>query len=185
MVEVIPHLSPLPLSRAPGALPATSTPMSMSELEGIDLNDNSHTSLSKPIAEPTTSHSDSGDSALGLAAGMAHQIGCSVGEAIVSRLESRTLSANVGGLDVSNLSLLLKSDVRESVCFRGDSSDKCTVCEWEDVMLVFVRKKGFSAHEQSGEVLSRLIGRAREVVKVVLRRNPTTDLSQGPDFIII
>ena len=176
-------LSPSQLGRAPGVLPITSTPMPMPELEGLDLNDASHTSPPKPTVQPTTSHSDSGDSSLGFAAGMAHQIGLSIGEAIVSRLESRSPSANAGGLDVSNLSLLLKSDVREPVCFRGDSSDKGTVREWEEAMLVFMRKKGFSAHEQSGEVLSRLMGRAREVVKVVLRSNPTTDLSQGPDLI--
>ena len=47
-------------------------------------------------------------------------------------------------------------------------------------MLGYMRKKGFTAREQSDEVMSKLMGRARDVVRVGLRSDPKTDLSRGP-----
>lgn len=44
----------------------------------------------------------------------------------------------------------------------------------------YMRKKGLSVTDQAEEVMGRLMGRAREVVKVGIRSNPSTDLSRGP-----
>ncbi|KAK0151741.1 hypothetical protein N1851_006950 [Merluccius polli] len=78
------------------------------------------------------------------------------------------------------MGLVLKSDVKAPGFFRGDGSEKCTVQEWEELMLVYMRRKGFNTQEQSDEVLSKLMGRARDVVRVGLRSDPRIDLSQGP-----
>lgn len=184
-------MSPTSVGRGFGTLPFTSTPnvMPMPRLEevgGFDVTANfCHP---RPVAGSASLHTGKGEVPIELVADMAQQIGHSIGEAIASRLESRATGGNVGGItssyggmNMSNLSLMLKSDIREPVYFRGDDSDRCTVGEWEKLMSVYMRKKGFGMHEQSEEVLSRLMGRAGEVVKVGLRSNPSTDLSQGPE----
>ena len=74
--------------------------------------------------------------------------------------------------DISGMGLVLKSDVKAPGFFRGDGSEKCTVQEWEELMLVYMRRKGFNTQEQSDEVLSKLMGRARDVVRVGLRSDP-------------
>lgn len=71
--------------------------------------------------------------------------------------------------DISSMGLVLKSDVKEPGRFRGDGSEKCTVQEWEEFMLGYMRKKGFGGQEQSDKVMSKLMERARHVVRVGLR----------------
>lgn len=184
-------MSPPSVGRGSVTLPVTSTPMpKLEEFESLD--DISHIDLPKLAAGSASPQTGKGEVSIDIMAGIAQQIGHSIGETIVSRLESRTTGSNVGAniggktcsfgdMDRSSLSLVLRSDVREPTDFRGDGSDKCTVREWEELMTVYLRKKSFSVHEQSEEVLSRLRGQARDVVKVSLRSNPSTDLSQGPD----
>lgn len=127
-----------------------------------------------------------------LLAGIVEQVGRSIGESIVSCLgAAKAVGDGVGpqntsGMgelkmsDISGMSLVLKSDVKEPGCFRGDGSEKCTVQEWEGWMLGYMRKKGFSAREQSDEVMGKLVGRARDIVRVGLRSDSKIDLSQGP-----
>lgn len=55
-----------------------------------------------------------------------------------------------------------------------------TVHEWEAMVLSFLRKRGAPNEEQAEEVMSRLMGRAREVVRVGLHSNLSTDLCKGP-----
>lgn len=119
------------------------------------------------------------------------QIVHSIGENIASCLESKAIVGHVGdnvmwnacssrGMDVSGLNLVLKSDIREPVYFRGDGSEKCTMHEWEDMVTVYMRKRGVSVMDQADEVMGRLMGRARDVVKVGIRSNPSVDVSKGP-----
>ena len=120
-------------------------------------------------------------------------IGHSNGENIASCLESKAIVGHVGdnvmgsvcssrGMDVSGLNLVLKSDIREPVYFRGDGSEKCTVHEWEDMVMVYMRKRGVSVMDQADEVMGRLMGKARIVVKVGIRSNPSVDLSKVPSL---
>ena len=179
-------MSPISVGRGLGTLAYTSTPMPGLR-KVVEFDDTVNLCHLKPVSESASLHTEKGEVPIEFIADMAQQIGHSIGEAIASSLESRATcnvgvnASNSGGMDMSNLSLVLKSDIREPVYFRGDGSDKCTVAEWEKLMSVYMRKKGFSVNEQSEEVLSRLMGQAGQVVKVSLRSNPSTDLSQGPD----
>jgi len=53
--------------------------------------------------------------------------------------------------------------------FRGDGTDKHTVHEWEEIMSVYLSKRGVPFQEYSQEIMSRLMGKARDIVKVTLR----------------
>ncbi|KAL2098393.1 hypothetical protein ACEWY4_007600 [Coilia grayii] len=86
-------------------------------------------------------------------------------------------------VDLSQLSLVLKSDIREPPIFRGDGTDKCSVHEWVDLMVVFLRKRNIPAADNSDEIMSRLMGRAKDVVRIGLRSDPSLDVVQHPDTI--
>lgn len=45
--------------------------------------------------------------------------------------------------------------------------------------MVYMRKRGVSVMDQADEVMGRLMGRARDDVKVGIRSNPSVDLSKG------
>lgn len=79
--------------------------------------------------------------------------------------------------------LVLKSDIREPPVYRGDGTDKCSVHEWVDLMVVFLRKRHIPADDQSDEIMSRLMGRAKDVVRIGLRSDPSLDVVQHPDTI--
>lgn len=118
------------------------------------------------------------------------QIGQSISENIVFCLESRVLGCGEGfraehaGSSVpsesQNLKLVLQSDVKEPAYYRGDVSDKCTIYEWVELMSVYLRKCEYRQDCQAEEVLSRLMGRACDVVKIALHNYAKTDLSTGP-----
>lgn len=121
---------------------------------------------------------------------MVKEIEKSISENIVSCLELRGMGcgdrSRVGhtgteaSFDAQSLKLVLQSDVKEPEYYRGDGSDKCTVHEWVELMSVYLRKREYSQECQAEEVLSRLIRRARDVVKIALRNYLKTDLSNGP-----
>ena len=169
--------------------PFTSTPLPSSTTR------QAHTaSVLEPQADASEPVSPSGNREVSveLLASIVEQVGRSIGESIASCLgAAKAVGDGVGpqnnsGMgelkmsDISSMGLVLKSDVKEPACFRGDGSEKCTVQEWEELMLGYMRKRGFDAREQSDEVLSKLMGRARDVVRVGLRSNPKVDLNQGP-----
>ena len=121
---------------------------------------------------------------------MATQIGLSIGETIAACLESRlgnglgTSSVGPAGntvMDPSLLNVVIRSEAKEPVGFKGDGRDGHTVQEWEEMMMVYLKKKGVPAAEQAEEVLSKLSGRARDVVKVGVRSRPQISLSGGPE----
>ncbi len=78
------------------------------------------------------------------------------------------------------MSRVLKSEIKEPVCFRGDRAEPYTIHEWEAIVLSYLSKIGTPIKEQADEVISRLLGRAREAVRVGLRSNPSIDLCKGP-----
>lgn len=78
----------------------------------------------------------------------------------------------------------MQPDAEEPPIYRGDGSDKYLVNEWvEMVELYLAKKKATPKHHQKPEVLSRLFGKARDVVKVTLRSHSSLDNCQTPHVI--
>lgn len=182
-------LSPLPrfprlADHAAPMQPFISTPIQDStsrQTHSADEN-TSHAVSSEP-ASPLGNREVSVD----ILADIVERVGQSIGESIVACLgATKVMDGTLGPQlnsragEVSSMGLVLKSDVKAPGFFRGDGSEKCTVQEWEELMVVYMRKKGFSAQEQSEEVMSKIMGRARDVVRVGLRSDSKIDLSQGP-----
>ncbi|KAL0147456.1 hypothetical protein M9458_057241 [Cirrhinus mrigala] len=113
-----------------------------------------------------------------LLVGMVERMGHSIGESIASSLESKVCGSS--NADSSVLNRVLKSEIKEPVCFRGDRVEPYTIHEWEAIVLSYLRKIGTPIEEQADEVMSRLMGRAREAVRVGLRSNPSIVLCKGP-----
>lgn len=157
-----------------------------------------------PCTSTPLHHPDDPDSAFKHLGLLITELGRHIGDSVTARLMSSgeymqpqgqnadTRSAQNTGLhsvpspatvDLSRLSLVLKSDIREPPVYRGDGTDKCSVHEWVDLMVVFLRKRHIPAHEQSDELMSRLMGRAKDVVRIGLRSDPSLDVVQHPDTI--
>ncbi|XP_043982844.1 uncharacterized protein LOC122836928 [Gambusia affinis] len=163
------------------AAPVSSTPRPVF----AELND-------KPVDgdcdESHHSKSDTKSTKESLYAEIATQIGVSIGESIASCIESRLgcgLGNSLGSAsnvlsEPSLLNVIVKSDVKEPVCFRGDGCDTCSVQEWEEMLMTYLKKKGVQTAEQADEVLSKLAGRAREIVRVGIRSKPSLSLKEGP-----
>lgn len=86
-------------------------------------------------------------------------------------------------LNLSGVKFIMQSDVREPPVFRGDGSDKCSVREWVDMVERYLMKRNVPKHQQSQEILARLMGKAKDVVKVTLRHNSALDPIQTPELI--
>lgn len=114
------------------------------------------------------------------------QIGSSIGQNIITCLESGGFGQNkqtdstINMSDMSKVSLVVKQDVNEPPFFRGDGEEKICVDEWVETVTVCLRKREVPLKDQADEVLTKLKGKARDVVKVGLRSNPLIDLSDGP-----
>ncbi|KAK0150690.1 hypothetical protein N1851_008202 [Merluccius polli] len=65
---------------------------------------------------------------------------------------------------MTGVKLVMKTDVKEPPYFRGDGTDKHTVHEWEEMMSVYLNKSGVPPQEYSQEIMSRLMGKARDIV---------------------
>ncbi len=150
--------------------PVTSTPMF--DFETVqDVND--HLSPPPPQSskgELKQASLKEGNESMEFLVGMVERMGHSIGESIASCLESKVCGPS--SLDSSVLNRVLKSEIKEPVCFRGDRADSYTIHEWEAIVLSYLRKIGTPIDEQADEVMGRLMGRAREVVRVGLRSNP-------------
>lgn len=86
--------------------------------------------------------------------------------------------------DWSNLNLVIRhQDVKEPPAFRGDKSDRCTIDEWEELMQTYLNKKGLGVPEQGQEILDRLMGRAKDVVRTCIRNNPLINVTRDPHVI--
>lgn len=76
----------------------------------------------------------------------------------------------------------MKSD-REPVIFRGDNTDKYTVTEWVELMKSYIRKQNYNVTLQTEGVMGRLMGKARDVVRIGLRNDPSLQASCTPAVI--
>lgn len=114
------------------------------------------------------------------------QIGSSTGQSIITCLESGGFGQNkhsdstINMSDLSKVSLVVKQDVNEPPFFRGDGEENICVDEWVETVKVCLRKREVPLKDQADEVLTKLKGKARDVVKVGLRSNPLINLSDGP-----
>lgn len=107
--------------------------------------------------------------------------------------EDRDAQAQSSGADqtfnslthnLAGIRLVMQADVREPPSFRGDASDKLSVYEWEELMDTYLRKRGVPHEEQHQEILYKLTGKARDIVKVTLRSNPALKAQDNPKVII-
>lgn len=86
-------------------------------------------------------------------------------------------------LNLTGAKLVLQSDVREPPVFRGDGSDKIAVCEWEELMEVYFRKRAIPLKEQHAEIMCKLMGKAKDVVRITLRSSPSMKPQDNPKII--
>lgn len=85
--------------------------------------------------------------------------------------------------DWSKVNLILKPEIKEPPFFRGDGSDRCTVTEWQEMMQLYLTKKGCSVSERGAEIMDRLLGRAKDIVRIGIRNSPLVNISRDPDVI--
>lgn len=126
------------------------------------------------------------------------ELGSQIGESIASRLlasqplltpkqgpsvKSGRTEAPDTTIDLSKMSLIVRSDVREPPMFRGDDNDKFSIQEWIDMMEVYLRKRNLPTDEQGEEILSHLLGKAKSIVKVGLRSSSTSGAAVNPETI--
>ena len=86
-----------------------------------------------------------------------------------------TQTCSGGCLDASRLNVVVHADARPPPFFRGDHTDTCTVHEWEDLMQSYMRRRKCDTAEKYDVITSRLMGKARDIVKVSLRSNAEVD----------
>lgn len=122
-----------------------------------------------------------------------------VGQSIMDRLKGEYREGNDMGLqsqdgvgqsqseptylNLTGAKLVLQSDVKEPPTFRGDGSDKNTVGEWEELMKIYFRKRGTPTNEQYSEILSKLMGKAKDIVRITLRSSPSLKPQEKPDIV--
>lgn len=139
------------------------------------------------LQSPQTTSSDLSN----LISGLADQIGHSIAAQLRGNVETSksvptensTPTHGHSELNLSGVKLVMQSDVKEPPVFRGDSSDKCPVREWVDLMSMYCVKRNIPVQQQSQEILSRLMGRAKDVVKITLRNSPSLNHIQTPELI--
>lgn len=85
-------------------------------------------------------------------------------------------------IDASKMNLVLKSG-KEPPYFRGDSSDKCSVFEWEDLMRAYLEKGNYSEQERIEEIINKLMGRARDVIQIWLRNSASVSKTGDVDLV--
>lgn len=105
------------------------------------------------------------------------QLAEKLGESITAKLQSDRSTHNTSTpvqsseMTLPNVKVVMQSDAKEPPIFRGDSSDKFTVHEWESLVTLYLKKRAIPVHEHSQEVLARLMGKAGDVVRIKLRNN--------------
>ena len=151
----------------------------------------------------TSTPSSDAATAISQLTGMMGELGAQIGESIVARLMSAgvvnvdsnhpsstsfntspahrgTDSSTVSRTD-SHVTVHVKSD--KGLLFRGDDSDKYPVKDWIDMTKTNLRKQKCPVDEQAEEIMGKLMGKARDIVKVALRSDQTLDVSQNPSLI--
>ncbi len=122
------------------------------------------------------------------------QLGSEIGNQIVANLRSAGQNVQRDYVDaqqpspqspdLSNFNLIVRhQDIKEPPTFRGDKTDRCTIGEWQELMQAYLNKKGFSASEHGQEILDKLMGHAKDIVRTCIRNNPLIDVARDPHVI--
>lgn len=147
------------------------------------------TSTSKPFNVERSSDQDVSE--LGaLVKDLRRQIGDSVTANLLSGGEfARTNNGNnatgsqCANLDLSQLNVILKSDEQIPPVVRGDGLGRCDIQEWVEMMQAYLQKRNVKITEQAGEIISRLMGRAKDIVRVAMCCNAALDCTKQPEVI--
>ncbi len=99
-------------------------------------------------------------------------------------LDSTKAFSDIPSLNLTGVRLVMQSDAKEPPVYRGDSSDKLGVHEWEELMDTYLRKRGIPLAEQHQDILSRLMGKAKDIVRVTLRCNSALNPVENPKVIM-
>ncbi|CAI5693110.1 unnamed protein product [Oreochromis niloticus] len=125
---------------------------------------------------------------------MVEQIGAQIGESIVTKLlsagvvnltgdsKTQTEQCNSTARDVPHVTIHVKPN-KELQIFRGDGTDRCSVQDWIDMATTYLWKQEVPIDGQADEIISHLMGKARDVVRVALRSDPGLDVKQKPDLV--
>lgn len=87
---------------------------------------------------------------------------------------------------LSQVKLVVQSDVEETPVFKGDRSNKCSICEGVLIVEMHLVKNNTPIPQELYEVLARLMGKAKNAVKAKnapmlgLHHNPSIDHIQTP-----
>ena len=82
---------------------------------------------------------------------------------------------------LSQLKVVVRSDPKAPPFFRGDHADVFSVHEWEDMMRCYLNRVKCDTHAEMFDlIMSRLSGKARDVVKVSLRSRPELSATDLP-----
>ncbi len=143
----------------------------------------------------STPRADNTDHALQQLTDMMGRLGAQIGDSIMARLaETGVVNANCNsqngkdtGSDsvkqnVPQVTVHVKAD-REPMIFKGDGSDKYSVCDWIELTKSQLNKQKCPVSDQADEILSRLMGKARDIVKIGLRSDVSLDVVRNPDII--
>lgn len=121
------------------------------------------------------------------------QLADKIGESITAKLQSdkstkvftsdTNSATQTPDLPQANISLVMRSDIRVPPIFRGDSSDKFSVHEWENLMTLYLKRRAVPLQEQSQEILAKLMGNAGDVIRIKLRNDNSIDHTANPHVI--
>ncbi|KAM7401420.1 hypothetical protein PAMA_005561 [Pampus argenteus] len=91
------------------------------------------------------------------------------------------MSQSPSHTDLSQLKVVVQSDAKAPPFFRGDDADMFSVHEWEDMMRCYLNRVKCDTHAEMFDlIMSRLTGKARDVVKVSLRSRPELSVTDLP-----
>ena len=82
----------------------------------------------------------------------------------------------------SQVTLHLKLD-KEPKLFRSDSSDKYPVQDWINMTKAYLRKQKCPVDEQAEEIMGKLMGKGRDLVRVALHSDKTLDPTLDPNVL--
>lgn len=125
---------------------------------------------------------------------IAHQVGQTIKDQLRSEMGQSLndtpaqsgvsqLSSVPSSLNLSGAKFVLHPDVREPPVFRGDGLDKNTVNEWKEMMEVYFKKRATPLNEQYSEIMSKLMGKAKDVVRITLRSNSSLKPLEKPSVV--
>lgn len=81
---------------------------------------------------------------------------------------------------LSKVSLVVKPDIMELPIHSGDRDDKYSIQDWIDMMEAYLQER---LHEQSDEIISHLLGRARSIFQVGLKSSSSSGAVVHPETI--